>query len=214
LKKAFTMIELVLVIIIVGIISATIVPQIGKTSLDRCAQQVLHHIRYTQHLAMMDNKFDPNDQYWYRSRWQIQFQHSSGEWFYTIYTNKDGTGSNALQGDIAKNPLNSTQLLTGKQYAATKKITNEMNLYKKYNIKDINFSSSCTYSSSKRISFDYLGRPLYGNPTALDAKYNDNFGSTGVRLIQNKCTITLTDTDNNSRKIVIMPETGYSYIED
>ena len=216
MKKAFTMIELVLVIIIVGIISATIVPQIGKTSLDRCAQQVLHHIRYTQHLAMMDNKFDPNDQYWYRSRWQLDFRDPSGKAFYTIYQdlNRNGSAStHASKDEIAKNPLNPKQLLTALSTSGAVN-TKEMNLKEKYGITAITFSSSCSYYGSQRISFDYLGRPLYGNPTALDAKYNDNFGSTGVRLIQNKCTITLTDTDNNSRKIVIMPETGYSYIED
>ena len=221
MKKAFTMIELVLVIIIVGIISATIVPQIGKTSLDRCAQQVLHHIRYTQHLAMMDNKFDPNDQYWYRSRWQIKFQKNSGEIVYTIFNDKNSThgyNGNAstvlIKNEIAKNPLNPKQLLTGLS-ASSKINTKEMNLKRKYNINQISFSQSCSVCvaghCSKNLIFDQIGRPLYGKSNSLNHPYRIN---NGIRLVENKCTITLTDTDNNSRKIVIMPETGYSYIED
>ena len=214
MKKAFTMIELVLVIVIIGILSATLVPRIGKTSLNKASQQIIQHIRYTQHLAMMDNKFDLYDSSWFRTRWQLDFRDPNPDKvYYTIYQDADKSGAASTvvsKNEVAKNPLNPKQLLTALSSNSAVN-SKEMLLSKKYGIISISFSHSCSYRRSQRISFDYLGRPLYGNPKALDTIYNDNFGSTGVRLIKNRCIITLTDVDHKSVQIAIEPETGYTY---
>ncbi len=214
MKRGLTLIELIFVIIIIGILSAVLVPSFTRPTLTEAAHQVVSHIRYTQHLAMMENKFDPNNQFWYRQRWQIQFRATAGDQFYTIYSNRDGAGANAVQGDIARNPSNPEQFLTGRESISTNtgRFNKKMNLTQSYNINNVLFSASCSFSGSRRISFDYLGRPLFGNPIALDAMYNDNFGVNGGRLITNQCTITLTNNDSESIQIIIEPETGYSYI--
>jgi prepilin-type N-terminal cleavage/methylation domain-containing protein len=212
MKRGFTLIELIFVVLVIGILSAVLAPRFNRPTIDQAVNQIVSHIRYTQHLAMLDNKFDPTDQFWYRQRWQIQFQTTSGEEYYTIYSNRDEAGTNAIQNDIARNPLNPQQLFTGRKDISTNtaKYDKNMNLTEKYGITDISFSNSCSYRRSKRISFDYLGRPLYGNPIALDHIYID--GVTGNRLIQTQCVITLTDIDRNSRQIAIEPETGYTHI--
>jgi Tfp pilus assembly protein FimT len=85
IKKSFTALELIFVIIIIGIISFISSPRINNTSLYQCADQVLSHIRYTQHLAMINNKFKPiplnnsikekkSVKYWFKGWWQIRFQ--------------------------------------------------------------------------------------------------------------------------------------------
>ena len=61
MKKAFTMLELVFVIVIVGILSYFVSSSFQRNPLREAADQVVSHIRYTQHLAMIDDKFDPND---------------------------------------------------------------------------------------------------------------------------------------------------------
>lgn len=215
MKRAFTLIELVLVIVVIGIISAVMVPRINRSTLNDAAHQIISHIRYTQHLAMLDNKFDPDDPQWFKRRWQLDFRDpASDNVYYTIYQdlNLNGSASTVVsKNEIAKNPLNPKQLLTALS-ANSAVNSKEMLLSKKYGITSITFSSSCSYSGSQRISFDYLGRPLYGNPKSLNTIYNNNFGSTGVRLIKNRCVITLTDVENNTAQIAIEPETGYVYM--
>jgi prepilin-type N-terminal cleavage/methylation domain-containing protein len=215
MKKAFTLVELVLVVVIIGIVSAVIVPRYNRSTLGEAAHQIISHIRYTQHLALMDDKHDPTDPNWFQSRWQIDFRDPSADKvYYTIYQdlNRNGSASTVVsKNEIAKNPLNPKQLLTA---LSTNEAVNskEMLLSEKYGISEITFSSSCSYYGSQRISFDYLGRPLYGNPKALDGVYNDNYGTTGARLIRTTCVITLKDRDNNTKQIAIEPETGYAHI--
>ena len=73
--KGFTLIELIFVVIIIGIIMSIIVSNPKDTKLREAAIQLISHIRYTQHLAMIDDKFAVNDEKakWYKARWQIRF---------------------------------------------------------------------------------------------------------------------------------------------
>jgi prepilin-type N-terminal cleavage/methylation domain-containing protein len=209
MKRGFTLLEIIFVIVIIGILSSVLLPRFTRPTLREAANQIVSHIQYTQHLAMIDNKFDAEDEFWYRSRWQIQFRTIDSEQCYMIYSNMDGSGSNAVQGDLARNPLNSEQFLTGQKNISTNtgKYNKNMNLTQRYNISSVIFSNSCSYRTSRRVSFDYLGRPLYGNPVSLDQMYID--GVTGNRLIRTPCVITLIDGDGNNIDITIESETGY-----
>ena len=52
------MLELVFVIVIIGILAAAIIPRMDRDSIYEASEQLLSHIRYTQHLAMTDNIYD------------------------------------------------------------------------------------------------------------------------------------------------------------
>jgi len=58
-KSAFTMIELILVIVVLGILAALAMPRVDRDSRQEAADNILSAIRYTQHLALMDNKTNP-----------------------------------------------------------------------------------------------------------------------------------------------------------
>ncbi|MDQ7060006.1 MAG: type II secretion system protein [Sulfurimonas sp.] len=66
MKKAFTMIELIFVLVVVGILAAVILPRTKTNPLQEAAIQLLSHIRYTQHLALVDDVYDANDANWYK----------------------------------------------------------------------------------------------------------------------------------------------------
>ena len=57
-KRAFTMIELIFVIVVVGILAAIMIPKLNRNASREAANQILTHIRYTQHLAMQDDKYE------------------------------------------------------------------------------------------------------------------------------------------------------------
>ncbi|QIR75233.1 type II secretion system protein [Sulfurospirillum diekertiae] len=222
MKKAFTMLELVFVIVVVGILSYFVSTGFQRNPLREAADQLVSHIRYTQHLAMMDDKFSLTDASWALGRWQLYFSNNTGsddQWAYTIFSDwKAGHTGNPDMGEVAVNPLNSSQYLTGGTsgtniiHYSDQSATKELNIGHKYGIKDITFSGGCR-SNVKYIHFDYLGRPMNSlstNPYELPA--------TGWhKLLTTQCKITLCDkdcTDGSAQKvsIAIEAETGYTHI--
>jgi prepilin-type N-terminal cleavage/methylation domain-containing protein len=223
--RAFTLVELVFVIIVIGILASVIVPKSQGSRLREAADQIVSHIRYTQHLAMMDDKFDPNNNDWFKERWQIQFMNSTSVrddakwyWSYVIYSDTSlGHSGDPQPYEIARNPMDLSKRLTGGTSAAAGDIkysdpnaTNEMNLGKKYGIIDVVFSNTCSNgvppNNSKRLAFDYLGRPLKGNIASLDSPYDT------TRLMFERCTITFTNSAGENINITIEPETGFAQV--
>ncbi len=219
-KSAFTMMELIFVIIVIGILSAVFIPRFGQNNLSQAANQLISHIRYTQHLALMDDKYDQNNATWYKARWQIFFANTNGsdnQWAYTVYSdsiNQDGVPN---VNEIALNPLNKSKKLSGGYSVGTvaygdSDASDDLNLGHKYGLTNVVFSNNCN-GNGLRISFDHLGRPLYDGPHLLDGPYMDGGNS---MLIQkdaagNPCIITLTGSNGSSR-IAIEPETGYVHL--
>ncbi len=215
MKKAFTMIELVFVLVVVGIIAAMIAPNFQNTSLREAANQIISHIRYTQHLAMMNDKYNINDSKWYKGRWQLLFGKSSsgtkntdGEYAYSIFSDSPSySGNPGTTNELAKNYLDNNKFLSGGYSNVLdwqdKRATREMNVGKKYGISQVNFSGGC--SSGKRIAFDYLGRPIQGNLSTSASPYESS------RLVTTPCDIFLSDGTKNIT-IQIEPETGYAHV--
>lgn len=199
MKKAFTMLELIFVIVLVGILSYFAASGFSRNSLREAADQVISHIRYTQHLAMMDDKFDANNSSWFIEKWQVRFRLLLGEYGYVVFSDKDHN-KNADLNEVAIDPLSSKEIDGFRDYGAA-------NLTKKYGITDV--ASSCYANDGSLvtankgvISFDSLGRPYNGvsNATA-PLQY----------LMQNDCNITLGNSEGNVT-ITITKETGYTYI--
>ncbi|WP_297443483.1 type II secretion system protein [Sulfurimonas sp.] len=213
MKKAFTLLELVFVIVVVGILAAVIIPKTKTNPVQEAALQLLSHIRYTQHLALIDDKFDANDENWYKQRWQIMFgknTNSDGKWAYTIFSDTSGESTgDANEIEIAIDPANPNRRMTG-GYTGANKLDinhadfvgmNKLNLGRSYGITDI--SSTC----GQRISFDYIGRPMRGDQSTLSGPYMAGTD----RLLKTPCVLTLKNSDEQVI-ITISPESGYAKI--
>lgn len=218
MKKAFTMLELIFVIVIVGILSFMAASSFQRNTLREAADQLVSHIRYTQHLAMMDDKFNPNENDWYKRRWQIFFSNGNdtqNQWSYTIFSDTLGAHTgNPDPTEVAINPLSPEKRLTGGSngvniiHTGDPDATPAMNIGINYGINNIGMTASCNtggVNPSQRIAFDYLGRPLRGAFHNYTSSYPAN------RLIVQDCNITLSNATNNI-VITITPETGYTYI--
>ena len=221
-KSAFTMLELVFVIVAIGILSAVFIPRFGQNKLSEAANQLISHIRYTQHLALMDDKYGENSAGatdWYKKRWQIVFStadaNANNKPSYSIFSDKDADGT-VDPNEIALNPIDKTKYLTGgvTGYAqldirnmSTFVGTKELNLGTKYNIDTISLSASC--STGTKIAFDHIGRPLKGPLTSYTSPY-DTAGGRG--LITAPCDITMTSS-YGTVTIRIEPETGYVHLQ-
>ena len=204
--------ELIFVIVVIGILAAVIMPRTGSNKLYEAATQVLSHIRYTQHLAMVDDKFDPNDTNynpngcgilhpgeWYLSFWRIRFFSLLNEWQYVVFSDRNRCGTVDVTGVIepALDPLTKKMLYdTGDD-----KGLENVNLTKTYGI--TNITSTCD-SNALDTFFDYLGRP-YTHSVGIGT--NPPYSN----LLQNDCNITLTNPEGTV-SIKIHPETGYACI--
>lgn len=218
MKKAFTMLELVFVIVVVGIMAYVAVSSFSRNPLREAADQLVSHIRYTQHLAMMDDKFDLNDATWYRKRWQIRFSTAGGVQSYAIMSdiNSDGNPNASVGGiiEVAKDPLNPIQYLIGTPTTSffnneKKEFMNQkLDLTTTYGVTQIAVAGGGTGSTADRILFDPVGRPYRGDTNAGNAGV---IASSVDRVVTTPITITLRDGTTNVI-IAIEPETGYTHI--
>ena len=99
MKKAFTMLELVMIIVVIGILAAVMLPRLSNKPLHQATMRLLSDLRYTQHLALIDDKLDTTDTSWFKKRWQIHFDGDK----YSIVSDNNAT--------YAKDPLNSSKEL-------------------------------------------------------------------------------------------------------
>ena len=212
MKKSFTLLEMIFVIVVVGILAVVMLPKIENNSLNNAAIQLLSDIRYTQHLAIVDDKFNAQDSNWYKKRWQILFAKSSsgskntgGYYAYSIFSDKATyTGKPGIT-EMAKNPFDNVKLLSGGYSGVLNwkdpRATRKLNLGESYGIDDMNFSCG------KRLAFDHIGRPIKGNLSTMTGSYHAGTD----RLFKKQCVITLIK-GTKSISIDIEPESGYASI--
>ena len=227
MKKAFTMIELVIVIVVIGIIAMVTIPKYDQNRVLIAAQQIASHIRYAQHLAMIDNRTnliakpaplpatDPNGDQWWRERWTIAFTRNinGNRWGYSIYSDFSRNGSLNSPNEVAPDPQNPNRLLTAASNIPAipaNRINNKLNIGKTYGIRNVTFSGGCAQNGNQAISFDEKGRPfLNASTTTVGARANPSVGR-----IARRCEINIGDGDTNATstnvaKICIEVETGY-----
>ena len=206
MKKAFTMIELIFIIVVVGILAAVAIPRIDRDNLIELVDQVTTHIRYTQQLAMMDNVYNGSDEHWYRGYWRIQFSDSAdgGEgWKYSVYKDLPGYSGNLnSEREVARDPQNEQRFLTSgaSGFSAntdSKKMNKKLNLKNTYDIQKIDFDKDC---GGQAIAFDNKGRP-HGAP--------QNAGNPYDKVFHTPCIITFTDSGGRAIQIAVQPETGF-----
>jgi Tfp pilus assembly protein FimT len=194
-RFAFTMLELVFVIIVIGILAVLAMPSFNRNPLAEAAEQVAGHIRYTQHLAMIDDKFDPTDATWWKERWQIRFADTLGVYYYEVFSDKNQlNGSNVDEEAI--DPLTHLNLGSGNTMNTP---TDAVNLTDNYGIDEI--GGTCA-GGNRPIAFDNLGRPYAYNSYTTSTNPFDN-------LLVNSCTIILKHKTDGNATITVHPETGY-----
>ncbi len=206
-KSAFTMLELVMVIVVLGIIAALALPRIDRDVSQEAADNVLSAIRYTQHLALMDNKTNPEDTQWQMTLWNIRFakyQNNGTKWFYTVGSNMNH-GTNINKEETAIDPTNGKYMYNANA-DSTVGTDESPNIFlgKNFGINDITFAGGCT--GGQLIAFDHLGRPHTGIYSA-----GNNYATT---MTNADCSITFKFENSSIHPftVTIQRETGHIFI--
>ena len=204
-KTAFTMLELIIVIIVIGILSATALGSANRHIRDKTIDRMLTAFRYTQHLAQSDNRMNPENKLWQRSLWTIGFKSCNKGLFYYIASDKN-YDAELTNDEGASSVLDNKLFFATEDDCSGNDISEDILIGKNLYVESAVFSG-CT-SSSKSISFDYLGRPY----TDVLTKDNSNYET----LLKKDCTITISFTDDNIKdiKFSIKKETGFILVEN
>lgn len=228
MKKAFTLVELVFVVVVIGILAFALWPTKQPTQALEAARQIVAHIRYTQHLALNDDKFATHTDTggtdsiaidWYKRLWRITFSNLTadkdckiGGWRYAVYQNIAGdllSDKGQPNGTIeaARNPAQAGKVLSACYSGLSTNTSDELNLSQTYKIENIDFSGFGTQG----IIFDELGRAYpsgdfsqaYNNGKKFKLGDNNSYGR-----------ITLSAKDGSVAKILVFAETGYACVEN
>lgn len=227
MKKAFTLVELIFVVVVIGILAFSLWPKKQPIQALAAARQIVAHIRYTQHLALNDDKFathtdtggtDSIAKDWYKRLWRITFSNLTadkdckiGGWRYAVYQNisKDLSDKGQPNGTIeaARNPAQAGKVLSACYSGLSTNTSDELNLSQTYKIENIDFSEFGTQG----IIFDELGRAYprgdfsqaYNNGKKFKLGDNNSYGR-----------ITLSAKDGSVASILVFAETGYACVEN
>jgi len=207
-RPAFTLLELVFVIVILGILAAMTLPRLERDLKQEAADSILSDIRYTQHLALMDNMHEFDNPQWQRKFWKIMFYDCTGDQYYMVGSDSNGdSGSLFDENEAATDPVNGKPMFNSCGTADKSGYSDRIFITDKYGITNVTASSACSNSgANKYIGFDHLGRPHYGFQTSSPPDFASYMSAT--------CTFTFTMTDGDTFSINILPETGYAQIVD
>ena len=196
------MIELVFVIVVIGILTAMIIPRLDRDNRFEAASQVLNHIKYTQHLAMTEDVYNDGVANWHMGRWQIQFYACGG---YAVSKDVGLNGGNPARAESAVDPQTGRSLFTDAACTMPANAADyeRVNLAGYFDVAGIATSAGCqSATSTMTIGFDTLGRP-----------YNDLSAATGVNgVVKANCDVQLNFNSGNPEVVRIHPETGYACI--
>jgi len=213
-RPAFTMIELVFVIVVLGILAALALPRLERDLRQEARDNLLSAIRYTQHLALIDDKTNPTDTTdpaypnWQRKLWKISFSTSDDNLanFYTISSDLNGNGA-VSKNETAIDPVNGKYMYNvGGDTTIDADESPNIFIGKTYGVimKNANFSGGC--ANAQHIAFDHLGRPHNGVGGATN-NYS-TYMATDCNII-----IEFADTSIQDLNITIATETGQVTID-
>ena len=205
--NAFTMLELVVIIAVLGILAALAIPRLNRDLRQEAADNILSAIRYTQLMALMDDKTDPTDPHWQQGLWAIQFYGGSRA-YYRIGSDRGHNGA-ISKSETAIDPSNGKHFYNSSGSFAAKADDESPNIFlaHNYGINDIRASGGC----NKLIAFDHMGRPhshLKSTPSGTVA------GNDYATYMTRDCTLTFRFANRSIEelKIKIEKQTGHAFI--
>lgn len=201
-RLAFTMIELIMAIVVLGILAAVAIPRLDSDIRIGARDNIYSALQYTRQLALVDNKTDPADNEWQQELWAIRFsEDGDGGFTYSIFSNEDH-GRNVDREECAIDPSNGKYMFT---QAGNNTINDDESpnvfLGNNFGINQVDFEDGC--NGGRTIAFDHLGRAFIGGIFAREDLYTE--------VMTEDCTIRVGFEDRDMEDLVfnISKETGF-----
>lgn len=214
-RKAFTMIEFIFVIIVLGIITSMAIPRMENTTRQNAADSILSAIRQAQHMALIDDVTDPRNPRWQRAFWRFGVRTclaADRDIFYYVGSDED-LGGNISNNEASIDPTNKRIMLGTAGTSCADGMNNNASpnifISHKFGIKDTNIFAQCTgagVGAARYVGFDHLGRPH----TGFSGSNTPNYAS----ILNTDCNLTFQFEDTNLANLVITIKkgTGHAFI--
>lgn len=198
MKKSFSILEILTVITIIAVILTITIPKQTTNKLDLAIDKLILYLNYTRYIALLDNKYDKDNQDWQKKFWSLKFQRCSkkedGLYFVVFSDESGGTGA-FKKMETLKSPLNNKYLYSNYKCDSKSDEARDILLTKEYKIARINVSCNTTST---------IGQISFGHDGQIYSQLGMN-----IKKISTPCIIDLYDFNGNSKGIKIEPETGY-----
>lgn len=223
MKKSFSLLELVIVMLILGVVASFSHFYFVKDKSLEGAMMILNDLRYARNLALMQDSFRVGEfgvakRQWYKSRWQLYFINSAAtnyEQSYTIFLDKNGDGNANLgktninlDREIAVDIINPKKLMNSGQsgviHQDDARVSKRFNIERSFGIERVEFKGSC--AGTTRIIFDEFGR-LYSPLKNAKNIFDKNLAKTA-----SSCIIRLNSKYKKQVCIVVDSVSGYAHI--
>ena len=208
MKKAFSLIELVIVIVVIGILASLSIPRLKDDNRAKAMNHILTMIRYTQNLALHDSKQLRDNPKWQRRFWRFEVKNCSINNPYTkgpifVIGSDEDMNKSISKKESAVDPVTGKYLYTiCTQQSNNLNVSPNVYLGKNFGIKKLDFNGSC----AQYIGFDKFGR-IYSH-------YKNTNTPDYSGYLTSDCNITVEFQNDKPFKIIIKKETGFAYIEE
>lgn len=206
MKNSFSFLEMIIVLLLITLLYTQFIPKNEINKLNEISNRLALYISYTRYKAMIDNKYNDEDNLWHKKRWTLKFfrcRDDKDGIYFTIYSDKNKTGHPSVE-DSLKDPLTNKNIYSSNYCKENNSNSEYVLITKKYNIQNIEISCNETTS---------LGQISFGNDGKVYAKLSNFENESDLHEIKEECTLKLVSKNNELRSIIIYSNTGYSKIQ-
>lgn len=205
MKKSYFLLEIVLTISLIAFLYTFFVPKNKINNLEELTNKISLYLSYVRFKALINEKFDLDDNLWHKKRWTIKFlrcRESEDGIYYTIYNDKNKSGHPNAEDSI-KDPLTRKNIYSSNYCKENNSNSKYVLLTKIFGITDVNISCNETTS---------LGQLSFGSDGKVYSKLSNYENESNEYEIKEPCSIKFVQKDGKNREIVIFPDTSYSKI--
>ena len=205
MKKSYFLLEIVLTISLIAFLYTLFVPKNKINNLEELTNKISLYLSYVRFKALINEKFDLDDNLWHKKRWTIKFlrcRESEDGIYYTIYSDRNKSGHPSAKDSI-KDPLTRKNIYSSNYCKENNSNSKYVLLTKIFGITDVNISCNETTS---------LGQLSFGSDGKVYSKLSNYENESNEYEIKEPCSIKFVHKDGKNREIVIYPDTSYSKI--
>ncbi|MBN2825043.1 MAG: type II secretion system protein, partial [Campylobacterales bacterium] len=92
-RYAFSMIELVFVIVVMGILASLAIPRMDRDLRQEAMDSIMSDLMLAQRMAVSDFRHDPNSQLWQKSYWKWEPLSCDKGPYYIVYSDSNYNGN-------------------------------------------------------------------------------------------------------------------------
>ena len=212
--NAFTMIELIIIIVVIGILATLTVPRMHRDNRLEAMQYILTMVRYTQNLALHDNKQNDTNRSWQRSYWRFSVNRCNNSSDIYLYIGSDANYNGSIDvNEVALDPANGKPMFGGGTLDCSASSNDAKNYSPNSLIKSkfgiTNFKFKGCGNNNQYIGFDNFGR-VYRKFGASPQPDYSGYSSTSDCQIE----FEFGNSNESNFTIHVVPETGYSFVAE